>query len=352
MEDALRRIGGTDVPVADVIGADSPDFYRNKVQFPAAAPDKLGFFRRRSHDVISVDNCRLQPAAAGKIRAAVLAWLRENGVTCYDESTGRGWLRHLYVRTARNGDAAACLVATGEKVKNPASLVEKIRAAYPATVGIVLNVNRRGDNVILGDEYVTLWGSDVLCDTLCGYEFSLSVPSFYQVNPPQAERLYEKALELAALTGRETVLDLYCGIGTISLCLAKRAGRVYGVEVVPEAVQNARDNARRNGVDNAEFFCADAGEAAARLERDGVRPDVVCVDPPRKGLAPDVVETIARMAPERIVYVSCDPGTLARDVKLFAGHGYAARSATPVDMFPRTEHVETVVLMTRGEVYE
>ena len=202
----------------------------------------------------------------------------------------------------------------------------------------------------MGESYRTLWGADRLEDTLCGMAFRLSVPSFYQVNADQAEVLYGQALEFAALTGEETVLDLYCGIGTISLALARRAGRVIGAEVVPQAVDDARENAAHNGVDNAEFLCADAGEAAARLEAEGVRPDVVCVDPPRKGLSPDVVEAIARMAPWRVVYVSCDPGTLARDVKRFGALGYAAQKAVAVDLFPRTAHVETVVLLSKGEI--
>ena len=202
--------------------------------------------------------------------------------------------------------------------------------------------------MILGEDYRTLWGEDALLDTLCGYRFRLSVPSFYQVNAPQAEVLYEKALELAGLTGTETVLDLYCGIGTISLVMARRAGQVWGAEAVPQAVADARENARRNGVENAQFLCADAGEAARRLEAEGVRPQVVCVDPPRKGLAEDVVDTIARMGPERVVYVSCDPGTLGRDVGRFQARGYLPRRALAVDLFPRTAHVETVCLFTRS----
>ena len=216
-----------------------------------------------------------------------------------------------------------------------------LRRAEPNLAGIVLGVNEKHNNVILGDSYRTLWGEDFLSDTLCGLTFRLSVPSFYQVNPAQTEVLYGKALEFAGLTGAETVLDLYCGIGTISLVMAR------GAEVVPQAVDDAIANARRNHIENARFLCADAGEAARYLEGEGVRPDVVCVDPPRKGLAEDVVDTIADMGPERVVYVSCDPGTLGRDVKRFAGRGYTLKKAVAVDMFPRTAHVETVVLLSR-----
>ena len=217
-------------------------------------------------------------------------------------------------------------------------------------MGIVLNTNTRDTNVVLGNTYRTLWGEDALEDTLCGLTFRLSIPAFYQVNRSQAERLYGKAAELAGLTGRETVLDLYCGAGTITLCLAKHAKRVIGGEIVPEAIDNARENARRNGVANAEFFCGDAGEIAAHLASEDLRPDVVVVDPPRKGLGEEVIAAVAGMAPERVVYVSCDPATLARDVKRFSALGYAAARAVAVDMFPRTRHVETVVLLSKGEV--
>ena len=220
-------------------------------------------------------------------------------------------------------------------------------AAAPKTLGVVLNVNTKKGNVILGDQYRTLWGQDFLMDTLCSLEFRLSVPSFYQVNRDQAEVLYAKALEFAALTGEETALDLYCGAGTITLCLAGRAQRVIGAEIVPAAIRNAEENAARNGVKNAEFFCGDASDIAAKLATDGVRPDVITVDPPRKGLAEEVAASIAQMAPERLVYVSCDPATLARDLRRLARDGYEVRTVRGVDMFPRTVHVESVALLTR-----
>ena len=213
---------------------------------------------------------------------------------------------------------------------------------------MVLNTNTRPGNVILGDKYRTIWGRDFLMDTLCGLEFKLSVPSFYQVNRAQAEVLYSKVLEFAGLTGRETVLDLYCGTGTITLCLAKEAKRAIGAEIVPPAVADARENAARNGIENVDFFCGDAAAVAARLEAEGLKPDVITVDPPRKGLSPEVIASIAGMGPERVVYVSCDPATLGRDVKLFAGFGYRADRACAVDMFPATRHVESVVLLTRS----
>ena len=223
-----------------------------------------------------------------------------------------------------------------------------VLAAAPQTVGVVLNVNTKKGNVILGEQYRTIWGENFIMDTLCGLEFKLSVPSFYQVNREQAEVLYGKALEFAGLTGAETALDLYCGAGTITLCLASRARRVIGAEIVPAAIRDARENAARNGVKNVEFFCGDAADTAAMLEAQGLRPDVITVDPPRKGLSPEVIASAAAMGPERIVYVSCDPGTLGRDIKLFAERGCRALRAAAVDMFPGTRHVETIVLLQRG----
>ena len=230
-------------------------------------------------------------------------------IPAYDETTGRGLIRHVYVRTNRRGESLCCVVANGRKVPREAELAALVLAAAPKTLGVVLNINTKRGNVILGDQYRTLWGQDFLMDSLCGLTFRLSVPSFYQVNRDQAEVLYEKALEFAALTGSETVLDLYCGAGTITLCLAGRAKRVIGAEIVPAAIRDAEENAERNGIKNAEFFCGDAADTAAMLEAQGLRPDVITVDPPRKGLAPEVIAAAAAMGPERIVYVSCDPGT-------------------------------------------
>lgn len=347
VEDALRRLGGADIHVSAILGAEQVDRYRNKAQFPVAKGPRIGFYRPRSHDVIDVDDCLLQGEAAARLRGAVKEWMAEYSIPAYNERTFTGLVRHVYVRTNRAGRSLCCLLVNGRGVPREVELVRALRRAEPNLAGIVLGVNEKHNNVILGDSYRTLWGEDFLSDTLCGLTFRLSVPSFYQVNPAQTEVLYGKALEFAGLTGAETVLDLYCGIGTISLVMARKAGMVWGAEVVPQAVDDAIANARRNHIENARFLCADAGEAARYLEGEGVRPDVVCVDPPRKGLAEDVVDTIADMGPERVVYVSCDPGTLGRDVKRFAGRGYTLKKAVAVDMFPRTAHVETVVLLSR-----
>lgn len=347
VEDALRRLGGAEIHVSAILGAEQVDRYRNKAQFPVAKGPRIGFYRPRSHDVIDVDDCLLQGEAAARLRGAVKEWMAEYSIPAYNERTFTGLVRHVYVRTNRAGRSLCCLLVNGRGVPREAELVRALRRAEPNLAGIVLGVNEKHNNVILGDSYRTLWGEDFLSDTLCGLTFRLSVPSFYQVNPAQTEVLYGKALEFAGLTGAETVLDLYCGIGTISLVMARKAGMVWGAEVVPQAVDDAIANARRNHIENARFLCADAGEAARYLEGEGVRPDVVCVDPPRKGLAEDVVDTIADMGPERVVYVSCDPGTLGRDVKRFAGRGYTLKKAVAVDMFPRTAHVETVVLLSK-----
>lgn len=347
VEDALRRIGGADVRVERIFGAQVPERYRNKVQFPVSQEPRVGFYRPRSHDVIDVEDCLLQPEAAGHLRRAAVEWMRRWNVPAYDEKRRSGLIRHLYVRTNRQGESLCCLLVNGRKVPQEEELVRLLREAEPHLAGVVLGVNESHSNVILGDRYRTLWGENRLTDTLCGCTFRLSVPSFYQVNPAQTEVLYGKALELAGLTGTETVLDLYCGIGTISLVMARRAGQVWGVEVVPQAIEDAQENARQNRIGNAHFLCADAGEAARKLESEGIRPQVICVDPPRKGLAEDVVETIARMSPERVVYVSCDPGTLGRDVARFRQLGYALNQALAVDLFPRTQHVETVGLLVR-----
>ena len=240
-----------------------------------------------------------------------------------------------------------CVLVNGKKLPHEPELVSLLRQAVPETVGVVLGVNTQPTGAILGGEYRTLWGEDVLTDRLCGLTFRLSVPSFYQVNHDMAEVLYRTALDFAGLTGTETVLDLYCGAGTITQVMARRAGRVIGAEIVPAAIEDARENARRNGIGNVEFFCGDASAVAADFAARGLRPDVICVDPPRKGLSPDVVSAAARMQPQRIVYVSCDPATLARDVKLFAQEGYGAVRAAAVDMFPGTANIESVVRLER-----
>ena len=343
VEDALRRIGGADLAISVIHGAKNTLRYRNKVQFPVAE-GAIGYYRGRTHQVVDVDDCLLQHPAVTACRVAVKEWMERFRVPAYDEGTGRGLVRHLYLRTNRAGEALCCIVANGKTLPHEAELVDGLRAAAPGLAGVVLSVNTRKTNVILGREFFTLWGRDWLEEELCGHAFRLSAPSFFQVNRDQTEVLYRRALDFAGLTGTETVVELYCGIGTISLTLAERAGQVIGVEVVPQAVEDAKENARRNGLAHkARFECGDAAALAAELAGEGVRPDVVVVDPPRKGLAPEVVDAAAKMAPARIVYLSCDPATLARDVKRFGALGYAPARAEAVDLFPRTAHVESIL---------
>ena len=346
VQDALKRLGGSAVEVSAIFGAENTERYRNKVQFPVGA-GSIGFYQKRTHAVTDVEDCLLQPKACARLRTAVKNWMEQYGVAAYDERLHEGLLRHVYVRTNAAGESLCCLMVNGETLPYEEKLVTDLRQADEGLVGVVLGINQEKTNVILGDSYRTLWGQDYLEETLCGLKFRLSVPSFFQVNRDQTEVLYGKALELAGLTGTETVLDLYCGIGTISLALAEKAGRVIGAEVVPEAIEDAKKNAARNGIDNAEFFCGDAEDIAKRLAEQGLKPDVITVDPPRKGLAPGVVDTIVRMSPDRVVYVSCDPATLGRDVKRFADQGYYAQTALAVDLFPRTSHVESVVCLSR-----
>ena len=349
VQDALTRLGGSDVEVEEILGAADPLYYRNKSQYPVSA-GKVGFYRARTHDVVDIERCLIQKPQTDAAAAALRDYMRDFAVPSYDEKTGRGLLRHLYVRTNRRGESLVCVLANGERLPHEEELVGRLRRAVPDCVGVVLGVNTRRGNTILGERYRTLWGVDTLEDELCGLTFRLSVPSFYQVNRDQAEVLYRKAVEYAGLTGGELVVDLYCGAGTITQVMAGGAGRVIGAEIVPEAIEDARENARRNGIENVEFFCGDAAQLAADFAGRGLRPDVICVDPPRKGLAPEVIAAAAQMAPQRVVYVSCDPGTLGRDVKRFAEYGYRVQRAAACDLFPGTRHVETVVLLSKSEV--
>ena len=310
VQDNLPRIGGSDVTVEEILGAQDTLRYRNKAQYPVSKDGAVGFYRARTHEVIECEHCLLVRPEADAAAEALREYMQSCHVAGYDEKTGRGLIRHLYVRSNAAGESLICVLVNGDKLPKEDRLVALLRDACPKCTGIVLGTNTKKGNVILGDRYRTLWGSDRLEDTLCGKTFKLSVPSFYQVNRAQAERLYAKTIEFADLTGQETVLDLYCGAGT-------------------------------------EFFCGDASDVAKKLARENLRPDVITVDPPRKGLAADVVESIAEMQPGRVVYVSCDSATMARDVKRLADLGYTARRACAVDMFPRADHVETVVLLSK-----
>lgn len=352
VNDALQRIGGLDFQISDILGAAEQDHYRNKAIYNVAFLDGKpvkGFYRASTHEVTPVETCLLQKPLADRAAECVCRWMEREGLLPYDERTGKGTVRHIFTRCAvHTSDAVLCVIsARGFGAKTDA-LVETLRSKCPELTGIVLNINKDKGNVVLTGDFYTLWGKSEMEDVLCGLRFQIAPQAFYQINPPQAERLYERAVAYAVQSPEDTVLDLYCGAGTISLCLAQKAEHVIGAEIVPEAIENAEFNARQNGIENAEFVCADAGEAAQMFADRGIHPDAIVVDPPRKGMSPHAIEAIVSMQPERIVYVSCDPGTLARDLKVLFARGYAPAQGVAVDMFPHTPHVETVTVMTRG----
>ena len=350
VQSCLTRIGGQTISALPITGAAQTDGYRNKVQFPVQEQDGrpvAGFFSGKTHRVIPVRHCRIQPDCADAIRGAVLAWMEQYHIRAYDEQTHTGYIRHIYIRFgAESGQILVCIVANCAQLPKKKQLVAALLAAEPGITTIVFSPHTKKGNTVLGTEFHPLYGDGTITDTLCGLQFRLSAPAFYQVNHAQAERLYEKAVQLAGLTGNETVLDLYCGTGTITLCLARHAKKAIGVEIVPQAIEDAKFNAAQNGMENAEFFCMDAGQAAKMLADRRTRPDVIVVDPPRKGVSADVIEVIGTMAPQRVVYVSCDPATLARDLKLLTAAGYTPQTAEAFDLFPRCAHVETVVLLS------
>ena len=370
----LIRIGGFAPDMVDrvmepIVGMEEPFYYRNKAQYPVGQNKEgepvTGFYAGRTHSIVANTECHLGVKENKEILEIILAYMRENRVSAYDESTGEGLIRHVLIRKGFfSGEIMVCLVVNlrGKRKELPAQqrLIDAL-LTIPNMTSVSLNINTEKTNVILGQETRPVWGKDTIEDTIhvCdaekhfertgrGITYAISPVSFYQVNPVQTEKLYSLALSYAGLTGEETVWDLYCGIGTISLFLAEKAKRVYGVEVIPQAVENARENAAGNGISNAEFFVGKAEEVLPeKYEKDGISADVIVVDPPRKGLGEDIFPAVAALGPERVVYVSCDPGTLARDVKRFAGIGYGAVKAAAVDLFPRTRHVETVCLLSK-----
>ena len=376
----LIRIGGfapelIDSVMEEIVGMEQPYRYRNKAQFPIGVNKDgqpvAGFYAARTHNIIPVEDCKLGVTQNEQILGAVLSYMRENGVRPYDETTGKGLVRHVLIRYGfTSKELMVCLVINGETLPQEKKLVDAL-CKIEGMTSISVNINRKNTNVILGEETRTVWGSDYITDQIhlrdCDHDFALtdtaiayhiSPQSFYQVNPVQTEKLYSLALSYAGLTGRETVWDLYCGIGTISLFLAQKAGKVYGVEIVPQAIEDAKSNAALNGITNASFFVGKAEEVlpefyekeSRKPDADMLHPDVIVVDPPRKGCDEKCLETMLRMEPDRIVYVSCDPATLARDLKILCGGGYELRKVRPVDQFGHTTHVETVVLLSKGEV--
>ena len=349
---ALNRIGGEQLEQLPILSAPTCYNYRNKAQYPVSSKKGrafAGFFRAGTHQVVENERCLILPEETDKVKRIVIDYVNHYRITAYDEESGKGLLRHIYVRRgAVSGQVLVCLVVNGRKLPHTEDLIRRLQTV-PGFTTLVLAVNTRPGNAILGNEFINLFGPGYIEDTLCGLNFRLSPRSFYQVNHHQAQRLYEAAISQAQITKDDLVLDLYCGVGTITLAMAKAAGKVIGVEVVEQAVEDAKDNAKRNGIENAEFFCGDAGKAALELEAKGIIPDVVVVDPPRKGLNADTIEALHKMSPRRIVYVSCDPATLARDVALLKQHGYHLQNAMAADLFPRCAHVESIVCLTHDD---
>ena len=353
--DAFRRIGGLDVPVLDICPSPEVDRYRNKVQFPVGRDKNgmlcIGFYAGRTHRIVPCPDCKLQPGVLNEIGNALCAFFAEKGIQPYDEKTGKGLVRHIFLRRgAHSGQIMVCLVCTRAKLPYAEELCAHLQEQFPAISTILLNVNAKNTNVILGSETHTLLGPGFIEDTLCNVPVRLGPLSFYQVNTLAAERLYGIAAQYAELTPDDLLLDLYCGMGTIGLSMAEHCRELVGVEIVPEAIESAKANAARMGdaiASKSRFFCADAGQAATQLAAEGLHPDVVMLDPPRKGCDEATLSAVVRMAPRRVVYVSCNPSTAARDAAWLEQHGYHAEKVQPVDLFPRTRHCECITALTR-----
>ena len=352
VESNLKRIGKfEEIPMESIIGMEDPFHYRNKAQFPFGKnrDGKIitGFYAGRTHSIIENTSCHLGKEVNEEILEKILAWMNVFHVEPYNEATGKGLMRHSLIRCGfRTGEIMVCLVINGRKIPGEEALVDSLKI-IPGMTSISLNVNKEKTNVILGREVINLWGRPYIEDYIGEVKYQISPLSFFQVNPVQTERLYGKALEYAGLTGEETVWDLYCGIGTISLFLARKARKVYGVEIIPDAIEDARRNASLNGFTNTEFYVGKAEEVLPeKYEKEGVHADVIVVDPPRKGCDETLLSTMVKMQPERIVYVSCDSATLARDLRYLCDNGYELKRVCPADMFPQTVHVETVVLLS------
>ena len=356
--DAFRRIGGLDVPVLDICPSPEVDRYRNKVQFPVGLDKNgnpcIGFYAGRTHRIVPCPDCKLQPGVLNDIGNALCRFFAENGIQPYNEETGRGLVRHIFLRRgAHSGQIMVCLVCTRPNLPHADALCTRLREQFADIATILLNVNSKNTNVILGTETHTLYGPGYIEDTLCGVPVQLGPLSFYQVNTLAAERLYGIAAQYAQLTPDDLLLDLYCGMGTIGLSMVDHCRELVGVEIVPEAIESAKSNAARMGDAVAAkscFFCADAGQAATRLAAEGLHPDVVMLDPPRKGCDEATLSAVVRMAPRRVVYVSCNPATAARDAAWLEQNGYHAEKVQPVDLFPRTKHCEAVLLLTKLNV--
>lgn len=354
IEQAFRRIGGFDGFVCDeIIGMEEPYRYRNKCIFPIGRDKNgniiSGFYARRSHDIIEVDDCIAGAEVNKRIKNALIDYMNESGITVYDESLHTGIIRRIFIREAENsGEIMVVISINGDALPRRERLIKRLKKISDKIVSVYININKKKTNNVLGEKNKLIYGKETIKDTLCGISFNISPHSFYQVNPKMTEKLYGKALEYADIKDKDIVLDVYCGIGTISLAAAKSAYKVTGVEIVEQAVIDARKNAETNGIKNAEFFAESAEEAVPRLIEKGMRPDVVILDPPRKGSDEATIKAIVKAAPKRIVYVSCGVSTLARDAAYLSQFGYEPVKCTGVDMFPHTNHIETVVKFERA----
>ena len=356
--DAFRRIGGLEVPVLDILPSPDVDRYRNKVQFPVGIDKNgvpcIGFYAGRTHRIVPCPDCKLQPSVLNEIGNALCAFFAQQGIRPYDEQSGKGLVRHIFLRRgAHSGQIMVCLVCTRAKLPHAEQLCTALRGQFPAISTILLNVNAKNTNVILGSENHILYGPGYIEDTLCGVPVRLGPLSFYQVNTLAAERLYGVAAQYAQLSPDDTLLDLYCGMGTIGLSMAEQCRELIGVEIVPEAIESAKANAARMGeavAAKSRFFCADAGQAATQLAAEGLHPDIVMLDPPRKGCDEATLSAVVRMAPRRVVYVSCNPATAARDAAWLEKNGYHTEKVQSVDLFPRTKHCECVIALSKGEI--
>lgn len=353
VKDAVERIGGISTEFRPIIGSDRVNRYRNKAQLPVGKDKEggavIGFYAFHSHRIINCDDCALQPEIFKTVMDVTRDFIERTNTDIYDESTGKGRLRHLYIRLGEvTNELMVCYVVNGNGLKQEDMLVKMLRESLPNLKTVVFNSNREKTNVILGNKNRVAYGKGYITDVLCRLKFKISPFSFWQVNRAQAEKLYSKAKEYAKLSGDEVLLDLYCGTGTIGLTMAQDCKQLVGVEIVEDAVNDAKANAEANEINNARFICADAPTAAEQLRKEGTAPDVVILDPPRKGCGEELVKTIRKMNPKRVVYVSCDPATLARDLKYFSENGYITHEVTPCDMFPRTAHCESVALLTKN----
>ncbi len=352
VENALKRIGGfRDINVKPVLGMEEPLRYRNKASFPFGAEEGgacFGFYAPRSHRLIPLEDCVIQQEALVSAARAVRAWANRCDVPVYCEETGEGTLRHVVARSNKASEVMAVVVTRGA-LPHKEELVSALRHGVQGLSGVLHNRNNKDTNVIFGERFELLWGKERLRESICGLDFDVSAASFLQVNPTQTEKLYRAVEALLPEAGGANIADVFCGAGTITLLAARRAKKAVGIEYVAEAVSDARRNAANNGIENVEFVCGDASIELSKLVASGFSPDIIIVDPPRKGCDPAVIEAMAQSGAKSVIYVSCDPATLARDCKLLAQRGYALVSAQPVDMFPQTTHVETVVLMSRAK---